>query len=205
MSDGVIDLGAARAARREGRTTEIRITLEEGADPLVLPPELPVDALAPLKAIELHSDLGLLTRMQDTADAQAILKDLVTVRPALAGELLDAGKECLERLFCSHLEPVASSDDPAVKVGGCDLEPDSGPPTHDDDCQYLRFLSWRPSPQDYVELFKGLWAQYGASLGEAFAPSGSSGTGGATSRPTSPGSTRSSTRAGSSRTPAKAR
>jgi hypothetical protein len=203
VTDGTINLGAARAARREGRSTEIRVTLEEGADPVVLPVELPVDALAPLKAIELHSDLGLLARVQNARDGEQMVRDLIAVRPALAGELLDAGKGCLERLFCSRIEPDEEK-------GGCDLEPvdETGKPLkpkHDPDCQYLRFLGWLPSAQDYVELIKGLWQQYGASLGEALAPSGSSGTGGATSRPTSPGSTRRSTRGASTRTPAKAR
>lgn len=183
-----IDLGGARAARREGRATEIRVRLDEDAEACVLPVEMPVDALTPLKTVDLEKDLGLIFQAKDAESGERILRDLLTVRPRLASELLEAGKQVLERLFCS-----------------CELKPweDDAPDTHETDCQWKRWLSWRPSPQDYRELLVGLWGAYGANLGEAFAPAGSSGTGGRTSKPTSRTSTRSSTREGSGKTPAK--
>jgi hypothetical protein len=191
MTDGMIDLGAARAARREGKATSVKVGLGVEGEPLIeLPVELPVDSLSPLKRIELDRDFGLLVAARDQAAAEQVLRDLITVKPTRGTELLSAGQECLERLFCSDLDE-------------CELDPEPGERTvHGEDCDWPRFLSWRPSTQDYVVLLKGLWAAYGAALGEAFGSSGSSGTGGATSKPISPGSTRRPTRAASSRTPA---
>jgi hypothetical protein len=202
---GVIDLGADRVARREGKATEIRIRLAAEQEPVVIPVELPVDALAPLKALDLDKDMGLLFQSRDASKVEQTLRDLLTIRPALATDLLAAGKACLERLFCSSVEAVYAGE--KLTEPGCDVDAvDSNKrpaPVHGKDCQWPRFVSWRPSGQDYVALIRGLWTAYGASLGEAFTPSASSGSGGATSRRTSNGSTR-STRAASGRTPAPA-
>lgn len=196
MSEQTIDLAGARAARREGKGQEIRVRLDADADPCVLPVEMPVDALAPIKDIQLERDLGLLFQARDQETGERVLRDLLTVRPALAGELLDAGRDCLERLFCTcdekPWERAEERDDTGAVVAQ----------EHDEACQWPRWLSWRPSPQDYVELIRGLWTAYGANLGEALAPSGSSGTGGATSKRTSSGTTRGSTRGASGKTPA---
>lgn len=55
--------------------------------------------------------------------------------------------------------------------------------------QWARFTALNPSLPDLVALIRGLWAEYGVSLGEAWSSSAPSGTGGATSKPTSNGST----------------
>lgn len=175
-----IDLAGARAARREGRGQAVRVRLDADADPCVLPVELPVDALTPLKDVELEKDLGVLFQQRSAEQFENVMRDLLTIRPTLAGELLDAGRAVLERLFCD-----------------CDEKPWDEGVQHAEPCQWRRWLSWRPTPQDYAELVRGLWRQYGADLGKAFAPSTSSGGGGTKSKQTSSGSTRASTRAAS--------
>lgn len=66
------------------------------------------------------------------------------------------------------------------------------------DEQWPQFVAQRPSPQDILELFRGLATAYAVGLGEALAPPKSSSGGGATLKPISNRTTK-STRAGSSR------
>ncbi len=173
----MIDLSAAReerAAKREVRGGNVEVRIDTG-DPIRLPVELPLDTLAPLKALHLDENFGALFQQRTMERAEQVVRDLLTLRPTLLTDLVDAGTGCLERLFCS-----------------CDPHPWDAPvgddgtdPAHLDGCQWRRFLAFRPSPQDLWALVRELWDEYGADLGEALAPAASAGNGGATSNPTS--------------------
>jgi hypothetical protein len=176
VNDGVIDLNASRAARREGKARELRITL--GDAHITLPPEFPLDALSPLTDVDL--DLGMVVAARDP---EQMLRDLATARPAIVVEAVKAGKAVLEGLFCSC----------GAYVANLSLLPGEDREAHEE-CQWSAFIAERPSGQDLAALGKGLLAAYGVSLGEALASSGSAGSGGTTSRQTSSGTT-TSTRA----------
>lgn len=159
-----IDLDRERAARREGRGDNIEVT-NHGVR-FLLPVELPVEAVEPLAALaELEED-------DDT---------LETVQLRLIRESLEGG---LAVLFCNEPEPPAGPDGkPAWEVG-----------QHSVTCQWREFRDTRPSLDDELALWAGLFAAYGTSLGEALASLDSSASDGAPSQLTSSGST-ASTRA----------
>ncbi len=57
--------------------------------------------------------------------------------------------------------------------------------------QWTEFTALGPSLADLAALIRGLWSEYGTSLGEAFASSGRSESAGTTPKPTSNGGTES--------------
>jgi hypothetical protein len=165
MSDDnfeVLDLDAerkTRAAEREGKQRPLPIRFG-GEEIAVLPVELPIDVLAPLR--NLDGDLTLILRQamqarntgQDTAATTDLVVDVLASNPALPVTALDTITKVARNLFT-----------------------DEG---------FERLLAQHPSGQDYAALVKGVFRFYGLSLGEASPSSGSSTDGrGATSPGTS--------------------
>lgn len=161
---GLLDLDVgreARAAQREERVRNVAITL--GGERFPIPPELPVDVLTPLKALDLN--LGLLMSAGDDRAREELLRSMVIARPYLVAEGVEAVAECLARL-----------------IGQV-------PDTEGGRSPWDRFVAHRPSPHDYLRLGKGLLAVYGLTLGELLGSFATSETGGETSSTTSNAST----------------
>ncbi|MER5649598.1 hypothetical protein [Streptosporangium sp. NPDC002524] len=156
----MLNLDAARAAR----------TAERGPEPLMfggtiiceLPPELPVDVLEPLTAINV--DVALIFRTaidafksqdEDRATMSVLdgLVDVLVINKDLPDEVMAAVREMGRRLL--------------------------------GDAGYEAFLAARPSVMDVAELVKGLLGLYRLRLGESLSSSVTS-SGGTTSTPTSP-------------------
>lgn len=183
----VIDLNASRAARREGKAKNVTVRFGEAV--LTLPPEFPLDCLSPLREVNL--DLGMVVA---SPNPEQMLRDLVTARPQVAIEAMDAAKAVLEELLCS-CEPEDIRDEATYKLLHRQHDVDA--------CGWALFVAERPSGQDIIALGRGLLAAYGLSLGEALTSSDSAGSGGATSKQTSSGTT-SSTRVKRGTRPVKA-
>lgn len=181
---GLIDLNAGRAARREGKNKDVRVTI--GDTTIALPVEFPLDALSPLRDINL--DFGMVV---GAANPEQVLRDLVTAKPQLVTEAIEAGKAVLEGLFCSC---GAYQENLMLPGGSHTTFAVEERVEHADECSWLGFVRERPSTQDLIALARGLATAYGLSLGEALESSTSAGSGGTTSRPTSSATT-SSTRA----------
>lgn len=161
----VLDLDAKRTARREGRGDAIEVR-NKGVV-FRLPPELPADAIEPLSALaELPEDA------EENADALGTIR--VSLEQGLAG------------LFCTE-EKVPCDDATGY--------PQHLPAGHTTDCQWPLFLDTRPSLDDELELWAGLFGAYGVSLGEALASLESSASDGTQSKPTSGATAARSTRA----------
>lgn len=160
----VIEIDAPRReAKEEGFTIRFR-----GEDYL-LPVELPADALAPFLARELDLVGVMKAIIGARADADETGEEVVNAlltRPNLPNGLVEAVRASLECLFTAVDKPA------------------KGKPT-----QWNRFLAGHPSIPEYGRLVKGLVTTYGVGLGDLFASLGLSSSGGATSKPTSPGST----------------
>lgn len=156
MSDDMftLDLDAerkVRAAEREGKKQDLPIRLG-GETITVLPVELPVDVLAPLR--DLDGDITLILRealssvtsskdaRQTQVDTTALVVDLLASNPALPITFLDT-----------------------VQKIGRNLLTDEG---------MNRLIANRPTPQDYTALIKGVFSFYGVTLGEASPSSDSS-------------------------------
>lgn len=182
LNDDVIDLDAERATRREakGGATPVKFG---GSVIAVLPVELPLEVLAPLKAIDL--DIAMLVRQVmdirqadgDQAQAEAatsLIIDLLVSRPSLPVEVIEAVTEMGRRLLNSPEYPEG----------------------------FAKFAEQRPSREDVGAFAKGLFRRYGVGLGEALASSDSSASGGTTSKPTSKRTTK-STSGGSGKSRAK--
>jgi hypothetical protein len=161
-----IDLNArraARAARREAGGGPVTVPFGDAI--YELPAELPAAVLMPL----LDGDLDLAWLMKGAFDAYRGAK------PSEQDKMADL---VVEGLITNPTLPVDVLR--AIRSG---LEELFGAE------QWSRFWNSIPSLPDIVELIKGCWEVYGVSLGEAFASSASSSSGGATSNPTSNGST----------------
>jgi hypothetical protein len=168
MSDpttDVIDLDAARAARREAQTRQPRVRLN-GVD-YPLPVEFPIDVLTPLLGVGL--DLGLVARLAADAvnadDPQAqrnaigLVLDILVATPELPIQAIDAAQAITRNLL------------------GQD--------------GYDALVAMRPSREDLTILIGGVFRLYGVSLGEASPSADSSTSGGATSNETSSDTTES--------------
>lgn len=152
----VVDLDKARAIRREGRGDNLEVVNK--GQRFLLPVELPVDAVAPL------AGLANLTGGDD--DENVDQGELETIRQALEGGLA--------ALFCDEGEPPLDDDDQVA----------TSAKAHAEACAWRRFLATRPSMDDELELWAGLFAAYGTSLGEALASLDSSPSGGRPANPT---------------------
>lgn len=171
-----IDLDAAAHARREERgVPAIEVTFKGRA--FRLPAEMPLDAVEPLADL---ADLPELTdEQQDGAEGAAQMRT-ITARFELG----------LATLFCD--------EDPAPEADA------DGTVTHGDGCQWRVFKRSRPTLEDLMALWSGLFAAYGTTMGEALASLRSAGSDGAPSPATSGGTTR-STRARSGAAKGKAK
>lgn len=159
----VVDLDKARAIRREGRGDNLEV-INKG-ERFLLPVELPVEAVGPLTA---------LADLEDASDDGPGQDQLQTIRDALEGGLVV--------LFCDETEPPR---DDAGLVPARVM-------AHATGCSWRRFLGTRPSLDDQLELWGGLFGAYGTSLGEALASLDSSPSGGRPAKATAGGSTASS-------------
>lgn len=182
MSDDdfeVIDLDAERAVRREalGKPTAVKFGGETIA---VLPVELPLDVLEPIKALDV--DIAMLVRQvmdmrsaegdeAQSAAATSLVIDLLVSRPSLPVEIIEAVQDMGRRLLNSQEYPDG----------------------------YEKFVAQRPSREDVAGLAKGLFKRYGVGLGEALQSSDSSTSGGQTSKPTSKPTTKSTSGASGKR------
>lgn len=153
-----LNLDAQRAARREARGGHVEVTL--GGEVFALPPELPLEAIEPL------ADLADLDELDD-ADSKGQAAQLRQTRLALAASLA--------ALFCD--EGLVAPRDEDDKVMGA-------PSEHAASCAWRRFAAHRPSLEDQLQLWEGLFEAYGVSLGEALARFGSAATTGAPSSTT---------------------
>lgn len=159
----VLDLDLARkqrAAAREGRREPLPVRIG-GQTIAVLPVELPINVLEPLRSLD--SDLTLILR--SSMDAMRA-RDTTAVR--------DAGEIVVDVLAANPNLPVAVLDtisDVARRLLGQD--------------GLNALMAAGPSTDDLAALSKGVFRFYGVTLGEASAPSGSSTSGGATSNTTS--------------------
>lgn len=157
-----LDLDAERrrrAAQREGQKQDQPIVFG-GETIAILPVELPLDVLAPIR--DMDDDITLLLRSVvraaqtegGTADVQALFVDLLAANPALPQNLLDTIQRIAKNLFG-----------------------ESG---------YEAFIAQRPTREDIAYLAGGIMRFYGLTLGES-SPSSDSDTGaGTTSSTTSP-------------------
>ncbi len=164
-----IDLNAGR---REAQYPDgIDVTL--GSETFLLPAELPADLLDPLLSDDL--DLaGLIKKGYEkrlAAEASgadgdeslgSMVVDMLLDRPDLPKRLVESIKDVFRVLF-----------DHAPEYEG----------------QFARFVTQRPSINDYVRLAQALMPLYGVGLGEASASPASSESGGATLSATSSDST----------------
>lgn len=156
---------AARAARREGAGAGVAVRF--GGQDFTLPAELPASTLFVL--IDGNMDLAGLIR-------------------AAVGVWTDQGADAADREVAGSLVIEALMNQPslplevlaAVRTAVADLFGQE---------QWARFNDLCPSLADLGVLLTALWAEYGVSLGEAFASSEPSPNGGTTSRPTSPAGT----------------
>ena len=149
---------ASRAAEHEGKAEGAPIRIG-GKVVAVLPPELPLAALAPLR--HLDADITLLIRTTmgvarskgaERMDQTALVVDLLAANPALPVALVDTIGEMAQAL-----------------VG------EDG---------YTALREANLTVLDVAALVRNTFAFYGVTLGEASGPSGSSANGGTTSLPT---------------------
>lgn len=162
-SASVVDLDKARAVRREGRGDNLEVVNK--GQRFLLPVELPVDAVGPLAG---------LADLPDRDEEAPGEDELVQIRTALEGGLA--------ALFCDE-QPLPLGEDDQVPTRGSE---------HSAECAWRRFLGTRPSLDDELELWAGLFAAYGTTLGEALASLDSSQSGGRPANQTPKGSTASS-------------
>jgi hypothetical protein len=150
---------AVRAASREGRGQTYPIRLGGGIV-ATLPTELPVDVLAPLRALD--------------GDLTLILRQAMEATKGGANARMDATELVVDVLIANPSLPVTAIDivrDVAVNLLGQE--------------GFAALLAARPSSQDYAALIKGVFRFYGLTLGEALPSSDSSTDVGATSSTTS--------------------
>jgi hypothetical protein len=165
MSDDFegLDLDAertARAAEREGKKKELPIRIG-GEVIVVLSPELPLDVLTPLRAIDDTIALVLRQAMTMVSDQEAAAKweatelvvNMLASTPDLPVKLLEVIEQISRNLLTAE---------------GVD-----------------KFLAAKPSVPDIKALALGIFRWYGVSLGESSPSSDSSTDGGGTSPTTS--------------------
>lgn len=151
-----LDLDQERVVRREGKGESLRV--RNGGQVFDLPPELPLEALAPLEHLDV--DFGVLLQEamgaetdDDRRKAGGVLVDMLLTRKDLPKQVIEAIKAMLAAIF--------------------------------GDEQWSRFAATKPSLQDFLALARGLFAAYGTTLGNALGSTDSSASGGATSSATS--------------------
>lgn len=163
----VIDLdeqrGQRATMRREQGKKALAVRLQ--GTTYRMPDELPVDTFAPLAAVT--GNVGMLVR----AAIDAAQADSDEARMQSVGLLVDS-IAVQDDLLPSLLSAVRQC---AVNLMGQEA--------------FDAFLAYRPSREDYSALASRLFAAYGVSLGEASTSSGSSPSGGTTSKQTSSGGT----------------
>lgn len=184
MSDQIedflaIDLDAERkqrAAAREGKKQNLPIIIG-GQTIAVLPVELPIDVLEPLRTLDADLTMILRSAMQAARgkDAESrwesteLVVDVLAANPALPVTVLDTVAQVAKNLLTAD--------------------------------GFTALMASRPTREDFAALTKGVFRFYGVTLGEALEPSGSSTASGVTSSTTSE-STSASTPAISTPTPA---
>lgn len=151
-----------RAAQREAKKQEFPIRLRRGDDPIaVLPAELPLDTLTPLRAIDDTIALVIRQAMTLVSDQEAAAKwqatelvvNMLASTPDLPVKLLEVIEQICRNLLTSE---------------GVD-----------------KFLAAKPSVPDIKALALAIFRWYGVSLGESSPSSDSSTDGGGTSPTTS--------------------
>lgn len=144
-----VDLDAQRAARREARGERVEVVL--GGIVYQLPAELPLEAVEPLAQLaELQDEDG------ELAEGVTEAGQLRIVRTALAASLA--------ALICDEgLDSPRDDEDQVLAAVSA----------HSDSCAWPSFSRQRPSLEDQLALWEGLFDAYGVSLGEALARIGS--------------------------------
>lgn len=146
MSDDleVLDLDAersARAAEREGKAKALPIRFG-GENIAVLPVEMPVDVLSPLRSLD--------------GDLTLILRQAMQASRGGANEKFEATELVIDVLASNPALPVTALDTLTKVAKG--LLTEEG---------FERLMAQRPSAQDFAALVKGVFRFYGLSLGEA--------------------------------------
>lgn len=162
-----IDLDAERerrAAAREVKATEFPIRLG-GEVVAMIPTELPLDVLAPLRRLD--EEITLLLRSVMTA--------------------MNAGREAQERWDATSLIVDILAANPSLPTTVVDVIHDMAKALLGEE-GFTRLMSKRPSKDDMAALTKSLLSFYGLALGESQpssdSPSGEEQDGGTTSLPT---------------------
>lgn len=164
-----LDLDAERkrrAAQREGQKADQPIIVG-GQTIAILPVELPIDVLAPIR--DMDEDITLLLRSvvkaaqteSGRADAQALFLDLLAANPTLPQNLLDTIQKIARNLLT--------------------------------DAGYQALVAAHPTREDLAYLAGGIMKFYGLTLGESSPSSDSDTGGGTTSSTTSPTTSEGST------------
>lgn len=147
----VIDLDAERAlraAQREGKRKPVPIRVG-GETIAVLPVELPLDVIEPLRSLD--SDITL------------VLRYAVQAYQGQGQQRMDAAETVVDLLASNPNLPVNVLD--AITMIARNLLGNEG---------FEKFKASRPSGNDIVALAKGVLRFYGVSLGESLPPSDSS-------------------------------
>lgn len=160
----LIDLNAersARAARREGGSKPVRVPF--GEETFELPAELPAAVVETL----LDPDVEIAQMIIAAIQAYKAGTGDENTTAVIAGVLTSRPDLPLGfvRAVIGAIEQLFGTD------------------------QWARFQAQQPSAHDLIALIRGLVQVYGVGLGEAFKSSGSSATGGTTSKRTSSAST----------------
>lgn len=160
----LIDLNAersARAAKREGKNEAVKVPF--GKETYVLPAELPATVAETLLDPEVEIAQLIFAAIQAFKSGEGDENTAGAIASVLASRPdLPIG---FVRAVYGAIEQLFGSE------------------------QWASFQAQQPSAQDMVALVKGLFRAYGVGLGEAFKSSGSSETGGTTSKRTSSVST----------------
>jgi hypothetical protein len=159
IDDVLIDLDAGRAARLEAQPRCPKVRLNGNVHNLPL--EVPLDVFSPLKNLDVDFPLLVRTAVDavkgQTGDAQAAATSLVIDLLVANPGLPKDMLDAFEQMGRRFLGDAAFED----------------------------LMAFRPSKEDLGLLVKGLFTNYGVSLGELSASSETSEDAGTTSKPTS--------------------
>lgn len=184
----LLDLDAGRAARREAEGRPLVVKLR--GQVFELPPEIPMEVLAPLRLLD-----GSVALLATTDDPQRMFANLMASRPGIVNESIRALDRAARILFGEVSEELildTEAENPDDRPGPGDEALGAGKYRRIlDPGGWPTFMAQRPSLPDVLQLGRGLLAGYGVSLGEAFGSPAPSENGGPPSRQTSSGSTRS--------------
>lgn len=164
----VIDLDAsrtARSAKREGSKTGVVVRMYDNQF------DLPVELPASVVDLLLDGDL----------DIAGLIRSVVGVWTD--NNAAPERREQAEALFMEALLTHPSLPVDVLRTVRSAIATLFG------EEQWARFNALNPSVPDLAALIRGLWGEYGVSLGEAWSSPAPSATGGATRNPTSNGST----------------